>query len=149
MKLITDLQKEENMTREEANKALPTLQAFAEGKVIQMLDDRNIWTDLTEREGLPIGTLGESPNIFRIKPEPKYRPFKDADECWQEMLTHQPFGWVKYQCDFFQIIHVDDNLIGYGSACGTILHSKFEDIFKDSTFADGAPFGVKEGVWEN
>lgn len=36
MKLITDLQKEENMTREEANKALPTLQAFAEGKVIQI-----------------------------------------------------------------------------------------------------------------
>ena len=57
------------MTREEANNALPTLQAFAEGKVIQMLDDRSIWTDLTEREGLPIGTLGESPNIFRIKPE--------------------------------------------------------------------------------
>lgn len=95
MKLITDLQKEENMTREEANKALPTLQAFAEGKVIQMLDDRSIWTDLTEREGLPIGTLGESPNIFRIKPDPKYRPFKDAEECWQEMLKHQPFAWVK------------------------------------------------------
>ena len=88
MKLIADLQKEENMTRGEVNKALPTLQAFAEGKVIQMLDYRSIWTDLTEMEGLPIGTLGESPNIFRIKPAPKYRPFKDAKECWQEMLKH-------------------------------------------------------------
>lgn len=71
------------MTREEANKALPILQAFAEGKVIQMLDDRSIWTDLTEREGLPIGTLRESPNIFRIKPESKYRLFKNKDKCWQ------------------------------------------------------------------
>lgn len=35
MKLITDLQKEENMKREEANKILPILQAFAEGKVIE------------------------------------------------------------------------------------------------------------------
>lgn len=24
-----------------------------------------------------------------------YRPFKDAEECWAEMLEHQPFGWVK------------------------------------------------------
>lgn len=144
MKLITDLQKEENMTREEANKALPTLQAFAEGKVIQMLDDRSIWTDLTEREGLPIGTLGESPNIFRIKPESKYRSFANAEECLQEMQKHQPFGWVTYQCAFFHIIYIEDKLIGYGSACGTILHSKFNDVLKSFTFADGLPFGVEE-----
>ena len=143
MKLITDLQKEENMTREEANKALPTLQAFAEGKVIQMLDDRSIWTDLTEREGLPIGTLGESPNIFRIKPDPKYRPFKDAEECWNEMLKHQPFGWVKDKKDGHHalITAVDDD------TCGMSLNGNAEwslsgimDLF---TFADGVPFGVK------
>ena len=143
MKLITDLQKEENMTREEANKALPTLQAFAEGKVIQMLDDRSIWTDLTEREGLPIGTLGESPNIFRIKPDPKYRPFKDAEECWNEMLKHQPFGWVKDKKDGHHalITAVDDD------TCGMSLNGNAEwslsgimDLFK---FADGVPFGIK------
>ena len=143
MKLITDLQKEENMTREEANKALPTLQAFAEGKVIQMLDDRSIWTDLTEREGLPIGTLGESPNIFRIKPEPKYRPFKDAEECWQEMLKHQPFGWVKYKKDGHHalITAVDDYTCGMslnGNSAWSL--SGIMDLF---TFADGVPFGVK------
>ena len=144
MKLITDLQKEENMTREEANKALPTLQAFAEGKVIQMLDDRSILTDLTEREGLPIGTLGESPNIFRIKPEPKYRPFKDAEECWQEMLKHQPFGWVKDKKDGHHalITAVDDDTCGMslnGNAAWSL--SGIMDLF---TFADGIPFGVKE-----
>ena len=144
MKLITDLQKEENMTREEANKALPTLQAFAEGKVIQMLDDRSIWTDLTEREGLPIGTLGESPNIFRIKPDPKYRPFKDAEECWNEMLKHQPLGWVKDKKDGHHalITAVDDD-----DTCGMSLNgnaawslSGIMDLF---TFADGVPFGIK------
>ena len=141
MKLITDLQKEENMTREEANKALPTLQAFAEGKVIQMLDDRSIWTDLTEREGLPIGTLGESPNIFRIKPDPKYRPLKDAEECWQEMLKHQPFGWVKIE-DLYR------NIANVMSCSITFADNEARDVsygqaFKNCTFADGTPFGVK------
>ena len=142
MKLITDLQKEENMTREEANKALPTLQAFAEGKVIQMLDDRSIWTDLTEREGLPIGTLGESPNIFRIKPDPKYRPFKDAEECWLEMLKHQPFGWIKGKEDEYHtfITTVDNN--DEMSLSGNNGWS-FLGIMNNYTFADGTPFGMK------
>ena len=142
MKLITDLQKEENMTREEANKALPTLQAFAEGKVIQMLDDRSIWTDLTEREGLPIGTLGESPNIFRIKPEPKYRPFKDAEECWQEMLKHQPFGWIKGKEDeyhtFITTVDNNDDMALSGNSGWSFI-----GIMKYYTFADGTPFGMK------
>ena len=133
------------MTREELKEAMPILTAFVEGKTIQSYDhNTGKWKD--EVEQLHTADLYLWPSDFRIKPEPKYRPFKNAEECWQEILKHQPFGWVKYQCDFFQIIHVDDNLIGYGSACGTILHSKFEDIFKDSTFADGAPFGVKEEV---
>lgn len=134
------------MTREEVKILLPIIQAFAEGKVIQTKNGDETWITIGKETDLNIESLAEYPDCFRIKPEPKYRPFKDSDECWQEMLTHQPFGWVKYQCDFFQIIHVDDNLIGYGSACGTILHSKFEDIFEDSTFADGTPFGVKEEI---
>lgn len=134
------------MTREEVKTMLPIIQAFAEGKVIQTKNGDETWITIGKEADLNIESIAEYPDCFRVKPEPKYRPFKDADECWQDMLKHQPFGWVKYQCDFFQIIHVDDNLIGYGSACGTILHSKFEDIFKDSTFADGTPFGVEEGV---
>lgn len=134
------------MTREEANKILPILQAFAEGKVIQMLDNRNIWTDLTEREGLPIGTLGESLNIFRIKSAPNYRPFANEEECWQEMLKHQPFGWVKLinNKEQKEFIH-----------CGVITKTKvvltsidevpfsYDDMYKNYNFADGTPFGIK------
>ena len=127
------------MTIEETKERIAVMQAYVDGKQIQGMCSDGKWVDVPQ----PSWSINDN---FRIKPEPKYRPFKDADECWQEMLKHQPFGWVKYQCDFFQIIHVDDNLIGYGSACGTILHSKFEDIFKDSTFADGTPLGVKDGV---
>ena len=132
------------MKRENVKKNIGIISAFADGKTIQILNERGEWVDLTEREGLPIGILEEEPNNFRTKPEPKYRPFKDAEECWQEMLKHQPFGWVTCQCAFFHIIYIEDKLIGYGSACGTILHSKFNDVLKSFTFADGLPFGVEE-----
>lgn len=50
----------------------------------------NDWTEMKELEYWV--------NVdYRIKPEPKFRPFKDAEECWQEMLKHQPFGWVKFK----------------------------------------------------
>lgn len=128
------------MTREEANDILLILQAFAEGKVIQMLDDRRIWTDLTEREGLPIGTLGESPNIFRIKPEPKYRPFANAEECWQEMLKHEPFGWVK--CKEDGSLGLITLIINEASIYVNGIGSNSERTMRGFTFADGTPFGI-------
>ena len=100
------------MTREEVKILLPIIQAFAEGKVIQTKNGDETWITIGKETDLNIESLAEYPDNFRIKPEPKYRPFKDSDECWQEMLMHQRFGWVIYQGDFFQIMHVDDYLIG-------------------------------------
>lgn len=128
------------MTREEANDILPILQAFAEGKAIEsrcIKGEKSLWyddDDLSFDDDLE----------YRIKPEPKYRPFTNAKECWQEMLKHQPFGWVKFQGDWFLVVHIDDKSIGYGSACGVIMHSKFDDILKSFTFANGTPFGILE-----
>lgn len=125
------------MTREEAKRLLPIIKAFSEGKTIEVMNTSGHWDEIN------IPNFDVDPKKYRIKPKPKYRPFKDAEECWNGMLKHQPFGWVKFQCDLFLIIHIEDNSIGYGSACGTILHSKFNDTLKGFTFADGTPFGVK------
>lgn len=65
------------MKRENVKKNIGIISAFADGKTIQILNERGEWVDLTEREGLPIGILEEEPNNFRTKPEPKYRPFKE------------------------------------------------------------------------
>lgn len=78
------------MNRKEAAELLPIIKAFSEGKEIEGLykGTKSPWfkiKDMHFNEGI----------IFRIKSEPKYRPFKNAEECWQEMLKHQPFGWVK------------------------------------------------------
>lgn len=77
------------MDRNQAKKLLPIIQAYVEGKQIQHL--YNEWKDI---DVLDID-LAVNPELYRIKPEPKYRPFKDAEECWTEMLRHEPFGWVK------------------------------------------------------
>ena len=125
------------MTREQAKELLPIIQAFAEGKNIQFLSDGE-WHDINQAD------FTCYPDKYRIKPEPKYRPFKSQEDCWQEMMKHQPFGWITSQGAFFYIIYIEDKLFGYGSACGTILHIKFNDVLKRFTFADGTPFGIKE-----
>lgn len=129
------------MKRENVKKNIGIISAFADGKTIQILNERGEWVDLTEREGLPIGILEEEPNNFRTKPEPKYRPFKDAEECWQEMLKHQPFGWVKEK---ERNVRTEINYIhneGVMFSCGSVLFERMFDIY---TFADGTPFGILE-----
>lgn len=81
--------------------------------------------------------------------EPAYRPFKDKEECWNEMLKHQPFGWTKrINGGYKQImsIHIDifnKQCAGFAGQTGTACF-EFEYIYKNYTFADGTPFGIKE-----
>ena len=78
---------------------------------------------------------------YRIKPEPNYRPFNNKEECWNEMLKHQPFGWIKsLNGDLFCIDKVfDEGIVYKHSSC------RFEEYLDGNyTFADGTPFGIKE-----
>lgn len=131
------------MKRENVKKNIGIISAFADGKIIQILNERDEWVDLTEREGLPIGILEEEPNNFRVKPESKYRPFKDAEECWNEMLKHQPFGWVKCESCYNTIVSVSNIDVVLVSCSGDSITQPFDEVMDDSTFADGTPFGVK------
>ena len=133
-----------DMTREEAKQILPIIKAFAEGEIIECRTKPGTISAGIPNEWTEIKEIGFWNGIeYRIKPEPKYRPFKDAEECMAEMQKHQTFGWITYRCAFFHVIYIEDKLIGYGSACGTILHSEFNYALKEFTFVDGTPFGVK------
>ena len=126
------------MTREEAKELLPIIQAWAEGKTIQFQTDSGSWSDIT-KDLYPCN----HPSLYRIKPEPKYRPFKNKEECWEEMLKHQPLGWIRNtdnQC-FHNITSIGYN--SYGICLdNSIMH--LDTAFNDFTFVDGTPFGIKE-----
>ena len=123
------------MTREEAKQLLPIIQAYVEGKAIQQTDGYD-WYDLDDPDFMANGSS------YRIKPETKYRPFKNADECWQEMQKHQPFGWLKDKNDgHLTLITVvdNDNMMALNGRVGW----DFLSMMNNYVFADGTPFGVK------
>lgn len=132
----------EKIYKGEIQRLLPIFQAMADGRVIQFTANGNNWIDVDgEEEGLFLDTLIDNPQYYRIKPEPKYRPFKDTEECWQEMLKHQPFGWVKDRNGSkFVIENVDSGGFVEVYDDGTC---SFKEVFENRTFADGTPFGVK------
>lgn len=125
------------MNRKEAAELLPIIKAFSEGKVIQIKTVDKGWQDIH------FASFDSNPKDYRIKPEPEYRPFKDAEECWQEMLKHQPFGWVKDKEDGHLVLITEIDRTGNISLLcngGCDL-----DGIKDNfTFADGTPFGLEE-----
>ncbi len=62
------------MDRQQAKELLPIIQAFAEGKTIEFRERGcTLWTE-------SISPIFNFANLeYRIKPEPKYRPFKDVE----------------------------------------------------------------------
>lgn len=128
------------MNRQQVKELLPIIQAYAEGKQIEIkTKEGKSWSTLEEDD---IQYLDFKKCDFRIKPEPKYRPFKDAQECLEEMKKHIPFGWVKDKYSFYPIERIGTNFSKGGIKCYGIWNTP-EQMFKDATFLDGAPFGVK------
>lgn len=132
------------MTREEAKKLLPIIQAYAEGKTIQCISITDEWIDIDKP------SFDGHPSNYRIKPEPKYRPFKSKEECWLEMLKHQSFGYLKSKDDgYFYIISsvqwesdFKDVVIKLATEPNTDYSCIY--LFEHYTFSDGTPFGIKE-----
>ena len=133
------------MTIRRAKQLLPYIEAFANGKTVQKLvtveDDneklKNVWEnmDYFSEELFDKDCV----TSLRIKPSPKYRQFANAEECWQEMLNHQPFGWIKDENgNYFQIVLVADGKIYTRNTNHT-----YNDANLKFKFADGDTFGAK------
>ena len=123
------------MTREETRDAVKVMEAYANGKKIQYLNDDNEWIDA------PNPLFDWDNCVYCIKPEPKYRPFKSQEECWQEMLKHKPFGWVKeISSEMLYLIN------GMSNESIVIMEdiNSFKEAMNIYEFKDGTPFGIKE-----
>lgn len=123
------------MTREQAKKLLPIIQAFSEGKNIETKTGSG-WVSIESM------SFAGNPNSYRIKPEPKYRPFANAEECWKEMRKHEPFGWVIKKSNDreynIQSVLIKEDVLYIRSSYVELVIA-----FNDYNFADGIPFGVK------
>ena len=124
------------LTRERAKELLPIIQAFTEGKTIQWKDGLGRWLDLSNEDAEV--NFNDCPSHYRIKPEPKYRPFSTQEECWNEMHKHPDFGWLYYkEKGYYVSIDAMGDRVGMNG-------QKFVEAYSDYTFTDGEPFGIKE-----
>ena len=122
------------MTKEEARKAAEVMLAYANGEEIEIAYSNGSCQTVTSPE------FNWGKVEYRVKPEPKYRPFKSQEECWEEMLKHQPFGWIKNNDGYiFNILAMLKTSVKlnecYKNNC---------ELFKGYKFIDGTPFGMKE-----
>ena len=126
------------MTREIAKKLLPIIQAFAEGKDIEYSYDGEHW----ESTNTPSWDCNV---MYRIKAEPKYRPFKTKEECWNEMHKHPDFGWlIKMDTGVFAFVNIKaifSEEIVFDNDFDNVY--TFKNAFKYYKFTDGTPFGIK------
>ena len=126
------------MTRKEAKELLPIIQAFSEGKDIEYFDKGDCkWRTCIE------------PNFYsnveyRIKHEPTWIPFTYSNTCLKETRKHHPNGWVKEKESgkLTAIVSVSQAGVSFLGKNGCV--KDFSRVFKEYTFADGTPFGVKE-----
>ena len=122
------------MTREETKKRIKVMQAFVDGKDVEVLNTDK-W-ELVSNPSLSPATK------YRIKPGPSYRPFESAQECIEEMRRHEPFGWVKYKpgfgdkCSAITEVSISSIRIGVTWFCT-------KEMFQYITFLDGSQFGIK------
>jgi hypothetical protein len=127
--------------RNEAKILVPIISAYAEGRILQYKEEEG-WRDIEDSEGLSINTIIKDAENYRIKPEVKYRPFANAEECWTEMMKHQPFGWVKMkgtESKYYMLKCIASRVvIGLDET-----PFSYKKVFEDYVFADGTPFGVK------
>lgn len=130
------------MDKEKTKDLIKIMQAFLEGEVIERKAVVS-GNDLTGWFTHSNDNWDTTKYMYRIKPKPQYRPFKDADECWAEMKNHQPFGWVKIDGDYVNIIKLDHVNPSFYADMVWFQVCR-DEILKDNVFfADGTPFGIK------
>ena len=128
------------ITKENAKELLPIVKALAEGKKIQdKIEGVTGWCDTDE-----INLEFEGQKILhRIKPEPKYRAFKNQAECWRAMYKQSNIGWIVSK-DTKTPHHISTICTDCLRLDDGNTSVSFADAFSHYEFPDGTPFGMKK-----
>lgn len=118
---------------------IAVMQAFKEGKKIEIRregdDEGDDWVDICCPKWNWHGY------DYRVKPEPKYRPYANAEEAMEAIKKHE--GWVfNKDSDFILITACTDKYVWLN---GAIQGISYDRVYEDCVWADdGSPCGVLE-----
>lgn len=125
------------MDREVAKRRAEVMLAFANGCDVQFYNGvTKQWEDIAaECVGF------DSQTQYRVKPLPKYRPFKSQEECWLEMHKHPDFGFIREKGTkaIYSIAMIDNFYLSTQDKSEHLCDTM--DVYE---FLDGTPFGIKE-----
>lgn len=109
-------------------------------KTISYGEDMNFFIEDRNREITADEILYLDTNLY-------YRPCKNKGECWEEMLKHQPFGWIrnKKTNNLYNLSNIyKDEDEGVTKIATEDFLLTLSDLFDSFVFIDGTPFGIKE-----
>ncbi len=127
------------MNRTKAKKILSILEAFVKGEEVQKQDVTGV--NYYTVDELNENVLLFRPDEYRVKPRQTYQAFSGKKECWEEMLKHEPFGWIEAKSDR------DPCLITEVRDDGFIINNQIHEFlgydfaFSHFEFTDRKPFG--------
>lgn len=127
---------------------IEVMKAYEDGKTIQSYDiEQDKWVNCHNPTWNWLGF------DYRIKPESKYRPYKDTDEMIADFKRRfnakvppyaMPMIWVKRKddSDFAKLI----TEFGYSCVWLSVnpVGITMSKLFQDYTYLDGSPCGMKE-----
>ena len=132
------------MTKKEAKERAEVLLAFVEGKDIEYkLKGTMPWITRHQIRKDSSMSFNFEDYEYRIKKEPEFHPFENKKECCEEMLKHQPFGWVKYNGRLINLINIDNVGVDF-LYNGNYDSLNYIDAAMKMNFIDGAPFAIKK-----
>lgn len=125
---------------------IEVMEGFVEGKKIQWRPKFDIkWDDCVYGPD-----WNWNMNDYRIKPEEKYRPYKDTNELKADFFKDCPQMSKRYRMAIWVVMPngTELEITGFsGNGEYALINGEYysmEDLFKDFKYPDGSPFGIRE-----
>ena len=136
------------MNREEAAHLSDVLKAYSEGKDIEIASKGcSDWMTYNVSKDEKIITEFSSDHFdYRIKPEPKYRPYKNAEEFLKGQKEHGDMLYNRVNGEYHHPVQVRNGGINVMYENNTTYHT-FAELLKSSynyTWQDGTKCGIIE-----
>ncbi len=128
---------------------IEVMQAYERGEQIEYRENPDRYHNLDEWEYADAPVWDWYSYEYRIKPQPAYRPYKDAAEFLAAQKEHGMYLRPKDEASRYELpTSIDDEKVVFilptntSNAYAVCYH--YDNLLKDKVWQDGTPCGVKE-----